>query len=365
MTKSDAPLARATRSFTRSPVRFLLSLPRKLGGRLAKKMIGPASRNGFLASLYFTFLSKRFYREHQAVLAGMAEYRGTRLATKTSFGGFRRNVHRLEKALVMQPRRKTFAEGYIGETVAQFASAMREGSRIDAGEKTWAGDILSEYFSVVEDTPKIAAARATFEAAGYAHPEAAPLNRPYAREEVPPSGIAFDDLRKLFVERRSVRWFEDRPVPEALLEQAVEAAGWAPTACNRQPYRFHAFHGSRAVEIAALAGGTAGFLHNIPCLLVVVGDMSNYIEERDRHLIYIDGSLAAMQLMLAVQTLGLSSVPINWPDVEERERKMAHELKLAPYERAVMLIGIGYGTADGHIPYSQKKPVELMLRTET
>lgn len=334
--------------------------PRAIAQRLKNRLIATASKNGFLASLYFTVASRRFYREHCAVLAGQARYRSIDLARISSFGGFRRNVHRLEKALVMQPRRDSFAEDYISNTVSQFAQA--KGGQIDAGELKWAGDILNLYFSVVKDTPRIAAARRAFEAIGYKGISSAP-SIPYPKADIAPSGLAFEELRKLFIERRSVRWFDDRPVSMEILDKAIEAAGWAPTACNRQPYCFHVFSDREQVmKVAGLAGGTAGFLENIRCVIVVVGDLSNYIEERDRHLIYIDGSLAAMQLMLALQTLGLSSVPINWPDVEDRETRMQQELGLSSYERPVMLVGVGYGSDTGYIPYSQKKPIHLISR---
>jgi F420 biosynthesis protein FbiB-like protein len=38
--------------------------------------------------------------------------------------------------------------------------------------------------------------------------------------------------------RRSIRRYQDRPVPRALVEQALNAAIWAPSAHNRQPWRF-------------------------------------------------------------------------------------------------------------------------------
>jgi len=38
--------------------------------------------------------------------------------------------------------------------------------------------------------------------------------------------------------RRSVRQYQDRPVPRELLEQVLEAARWAPSPHGRQPWRF-------------------------------------------------------------------------------------------------------------------------------
>ena len=46
------------------------------------------------------------------------------------------------------------------------------------------------------------------------------------------------ELTKLIKTRRSIRSFQDRPVPEALLVQAIETATWAPNGGNAQNWRF-------------------------------------------------------------------------------------------------------------------------------
>ncbi|MBI5567835.1 MAG: nitroreductase family protein [Chloroflexi bacterium] len=38
--------------------------------------------------------------------------------------------------------------------------------------------------------------------------------------------------------RRSIRRYLDRPVPPSLIDQLLDAATWAPSAHNRQPWRF-------------------------------------------------------------------------------------------------------------------------------
>ena len=47
-----------------------------------------------------------------------------------------------------------------------------------------------------------------------------------------------DTLATLLRGRRSVRKFQDRPVPRELIEQILEAARWAPSPHGRQPWRF-------------------------------------------------------------------------------------------------------------------------------
>ena len=62
-----------------------------------------------------------------------------------------------------------------------------------------------------------------------------------------------------------------------------------------------------------------------------------------------------MQLMLALETLGLSTCAINWPDIESREKMLDSLLSLGKHERTIMLLAVGYADPDGGIPYSQKK----------
>lgn len=50
----------------------------------------------------------------------------------------------------------------------------------------------------------------------------------------------------------------------------------------------------KAVATAKCVGGATDFAENLPAMIAIVGDLSAYPYERDRHLIYIDGSLAAM-----------------------------------------------------------------------
>jgi len=50
--------------------------------------------------------------------------------------------------------------------------------------------------------------------------------------------IDFGELGKLIKTRRSVRKFQDKPVPEDLLLKVMELATWAPNGGNYQPWRF-------------------------------------------------------------------------------------------------------------------------------
>ena len=347
---------------------------------LRDMLVSVASRWPRGASLYYAVFSSRFGREHQAVLAGMARYRRDVELPAQSSALLRRNTHRLEKGLLMVPRRRVFAVDYIDETVEAFrlmtqgqGTEQGSGGQETCGELRWARDVLAEYFASTDPDPRTDRARKRFNAtasgvlegsgdrtrldAGVADERYAP----YRRDLDGPPPVAYADLLKLAHRRRSVRWFESRAVPREMIDRAVAVAAQSPTACNRQPFVFRIFDDPAMVaRVAKVPMGTAGYVHNIPVIVVVVGQLRDFFDERDRHLIYIDSSLATMAFVLALESQGLSSCCINWPDLEGRERRMSALLKLEPDERPIMCVAVGYPDPQQRVAYSQKKPFSLL-----
>jgi len=317
--------------------------------------------------LYFGMLSGAFSREHRAVLAGLLRYHEIERGHEVNRFLLRRNVHRLEKGLLMRPMRDVFALSYIGETVAAFEQATAALGRGDDGagadEWRWARDVLAEFFAVTASHPTLDPLRTRFEALATEPAHGADPAAPYHRDLDGDPPVAYEALRELARRRRSVRWYEPRPVPRELVDKALLIAAEAPSACNRQPFVYRIFDDPEKVEaLATLPMGTRGFAQNFPMVLAIVGRLRAYFNPRDRHLIYIDGSLSAMSLMLALETLGLSSCPINWPDMKDREKKVARLLGLEADERVVMLMSIGYPDREGKVAYSHKKDLNE-LRT--
>lgn len=302
-------------------------------------------------------------REIAAVLAGQRRYAEAGREGHANSYLLRRNVHRLEKGLSMRPLRDEFASEYVAETVEmQLKAETTEG--YDPAELQWARDVLTLYFETVQSTDpaiRLAKERFTVSRAGVCtRAEAIPYRRDLAARPVEP-----DALARLCHRRRSVRWFSGDPVPRALLDNAFEVAAQAPSACNRQPFRFRVFDDpSRAAHIAAIPMGTKGFSQQVPGVIVVVGQLRAYPFARDRHAIYIDAALAVMSLMLALETHGVATCPINWPDQEPHESRMRRELKLDDDERVIMLVAYGWPDPEGMVPFSAKKPLAKLRSYE-
>jgi len=349
-------------------LRRIRDTPRRIRGKLAQRLARSAHSSSKRALLYYAFFNDSFDRECRGVLAGRRAY-----SSKCTMGPgdgalLRRNVHRLEKGLLMRPRRDLFALEYIAETFNAYKTALSNsaGSNLDL---VWAHAVLDSYFGVTASHPKLDPLRSEFQSLSVpTAPDSASINHarpfvPYAREITAGPPVSYDALLALAERRRSVRWFLDKPVPRELTERAVAIAAQAPSACNRQPFEFRVLDDPELARRAAgIPMGTTGYDHQLPAVAVVVGQLRNYFDERDRHLIYIDGSLAAMSFAFALETLGLSSCMINWPDIEEKERAMAHFLGLEPDERPVMLIAFGYPDPEGLVAASAKKPIHRLMR---
>lgn len=318
--------------------------------------------NPVLASLYYAFFNRSFDREHRAVLVGRLVHQLSQQGSAETSSVLRRGVHRLEKGILSKPRRGVFALSYILETVDFYERAVRartdECEVVPDEELRWAHDVLEQYFAITDHHPRIDVLRKRFkELPAPSFKSNGQPFRPYKRDLSVPPSVDYDNLLELSKRRRSVRWFRQEPVPRELVRKAVDVASMSPSACNRQPFEFRVFDDPELVrKVAALPAGTRGFHHNFPAIIVLVGELRNYYDERDRHLIYIDASLAAMGFVYAAETLGLSTCCINWPDIEKAEQEADELLGLAPDQRPIMFMAVGFPDPDGMVAYSQKKP---------
>lgn len=351
-------------------VKLLLSIKavRKIYDFIMRGIASIGSSNRVTSTLYNGIFFLPFNREQYAVLRGRRDYYKNLKKDRRTHTELRRNVHRLEKGILMQPRRDIFARDYIAETVEFYERAVKQckdnPASIDENELQWAHNVLAEYFEVVKTGDKgVDQARQKFEALLELYNPAGKDKKPYKNSERVTSTVSYDELLKLSQQRRSVRWFVKKKVPRELIDKALLVGRQSPTACNRLPYEFKIYDDPKLVKkVASIPFGAAGYSHNIPTIIVVVGKLESYFSPRDRHVIYVDASLAAMPFMFALETLGLSSSVINWPDFEPLERKMQKTIGLSVDERPIFLIAVGYPDPNGMVAYSEKKSLET-LRT--
>lgn len=342
----------------------------KILGAIQRPLLAVAGLFRFFGSVYYALCSRAFGQEHRAVIHGRLTFMKASRAPRANQYVIRRNIHRLEKGLLMRPRRDLFALDYIAETVRHFqreVEAQRTPSpEVPDSELQWASDVLAKYFEVVGSHPIVDSCRSRFRPLDTGSRSPSPPAIPYPRDVTRPPPVTYEELLSLARRRKSVRWFLPKPVPRALIDQAMAVAALSPSACNRQPFEFRFFDEPDLVQrLASIPMGTEGFGHNFPAIAVIVGKLRAFYSERDRHLIYIDAALAAMAFTFALETLELASCYLNWPELGFMERQMAQLLKLAPDERPIMLMALGYPDPEGLVTCSARKPLAELRRFNT
>ena len=316
------------------------------------------SSSMLLTKLYY-FFGKKFDLELKTTIKGRYLFYKN-LKNRNNLAKLRRDIHRLEKGLVMVPRRDIFGLAYIGDILW-----LLEGGEYEYENIQWAVSVLGKYFEVTKsDHPNWLAAKKKFIFISNKLKHKDDKFYPLAKKNIPQDdqesiSKAFDQVISA---RRSVRNYSSKIVDYSIISSAIERAVQAPSACNRLPYRYViANNFKQSKKIASCAGGTAGFNDKIPAIAVLVGDLSSYPYEVDRHAPYIDSSLSAMTFIYALESQGLSSVCINWHDQPSRRKKISEIINLEPWETIVMLIGFGFASEDAETPYSMKKNVKTMI----
>lgn len=153
---------------------------------------------------------------------------------------------------------------------------------------------------------------------------------------------------RLVAERRSIRRYRPGPIPAETLERILTAACWAPSAHNRQPWRFAILtpfswkdrlaramgdrlrrdrltDGDSAVTIEQDVARSYARITGAPVVIVVALDMSDmdrYADDRQRaeHIMAVQSTAMATQnLLLAAHAEGLGAcwmcAPLFCPDV--------------------------------------------------
>ena len=100
------------------------------------------------------------------------------------------------------------------------------------------------------------------------------------------------ELEQAMQERRSIRGFQDKPVPRALLEEIIALANHAPSSMNTQPWHFHVLTG--APLEAVREGNSTRMLQGVPPVREIVGHGAYEGPHRDRQVAIAKQLFAAM-----------------------------------------------------------------------
>ena len=150
------------------------------------------------------------------------------------------------------------------------------------------------------------------------------------------------DVLEVIKERRSIRSFKEQDVKKEDIEMLIEAARWAPSAGNTQPWEFVIVRRPDLKKELAEAALSQGFVEDAPIVIVVCANENRSFQSygiRGKTLYCIQDTAAALQnIHLVAHSLGLGTCWIGAFNEEEA----AKILKVPNGVRPVAIVPIGY-----------------------
>jgi len=132
-------------------------------------------------------------------------------------------------------------------------------------------------------------------------------------------------------QRRSVRRYKEKPFPMEELTSLVEAARWAPSAGNSQPWEFLLINDKEMVR--ALKSVSPGWLKQAPALIVMCIN-----EKRKTNWSLMDVGAAMQNILLYAHSKEYGCCPIGSFVVET----VKELLELPQHLEPVLFITVGY-----------------------
>lgn len=159
----------------------------------------------------------------------------------------------------------------------------------------------------------------------------------------------------IIYQRRSIRKFVDREVPDELVVEVIRAAMHAPSGCNQQPWHFVVVKDPKTREKIAEIHPYAKAVLSAPVAILVCGDPSL---EKCKGFWVQDCSAATENLLLRAVELGLGTVWCGvYPD-PEKIKKFSQLFNLPDHVIPFALVPLGY-PAEKPVPEDRFKPERI------
>ena len=174
------------------------------------------------------------------------------------------------------------------------------------------------------------------------------------------------DVIQAIKSRRSIRSFDNsRPVDDDILKEIISCGMWAPSAHNRQPWRFVVIRDPKKKEMMAKRSRWAKFLTKTPVAIIVVADFSRRRkvsgDDVVTHFCIQDTAAAIQNILLAATSFGLGTCWIGDFD----EEQLTEMCNIPEGWNPVGIIALGYPHPDFKTGTPRRKALEEVMFYET
>lgn len=163
------------------------------------------------------------------------------------------------------------------------------------------------------------------------------------------------DTKKAIEGRRSVREFTDEEIADDLLDRFIEAAHWAPSGLNNQPWRFMKIKGgTELTETLSSLTKYRGIVAGARALIAVFLDSR---ETYDRTKDLMSAGAAIQNLLLTAHDMGIGTCWLG--EILGRREEVEALLRVPGDYELVALIAAGYPRERERV--GVRKPLETFI----
>ena len=159
--------------------------------------------------------------------------------------------------------------------------------------------------------------------------------------------------------RKSVRAYLAKPVEDEKLNAVLEAARLAPSAANRQEWRFVIVRERETRKKLAAVAGDQAFVGEAPVVIVACAETDGHVMRCGQLCYPIDVAIALDHMSLAAVDLGLGSCWVGLFD----EKKVKEILHIPDEIRVVELMPLGY-PSDPSVNAKNRLPLDRLVKYE-
>jgi len=171
------------------------------------------------------------------------------------------------------------------------------------------------------------------------------------------------DVFEAIEKRRSVRAYTSEEVSEEDVERLIEAARWAPSAGNIQPWEFVIVRNAETKRRLSDAALHQTFIEKAPVVIVVCADVARSswgYGSRGTNLYCLQDTAAATEnMLLAAQALGLATCWVG----AFHEDEVAKAINTPTNVRPVAIVPVGHPAEKPGAP--RKRPMREIVHYET
>ena len=184
-----------------------------------------------------------------------------------------------------------------------------------------------------------------------------------------------DNITDIIKSRRSIRNYLDKPVSKEIIDKLIEAAKWAPSGMNEQPWGFIVAQDKLLIKELSdraipyinkmieenpkfirykkrMRAKEFSIFYHAPCVIIILGRTDAFFYQNDC-------AMAAQNLMLTASFMGIGSCWVGMMSTLNKDKWFREKFQIPDNYKVVAPIALGY-FENKDIPVIERRPLEIL-----